>query len=415
MPVMNWKTRIVGHGNEDPNDLLANPRNWRIHPKAQQDALAGALDQVGWVQQVTVNRTTGHLVDGHLRVELALRREEPTVPVTYVELTPEEEGLVLASLDPIAAMAGQDDEKLRQLLAEVEFDSKALEEALEALAPEPRSGMTDPDDVPEVDETEVYVKPGDLWVLGGHRLMCGDSTDAAQVSRLMNGNRADLCFTSPPYALGSSVRLSGNKTMSKRGNSYELHKDDAETWDELMRQWFTTSHDAVTDAWVINVQPLAGNKRSLMRFIADNADELVDVATWDKGHAPPQMAAGVMASRYEWMLIFSVKPDASRSVPLSSWRGTVQSVYEGPPQRKNDFASLHAATMPTHLPVWVMQTLCDKARTVYEPFAGTGTTMIAAEQLGRRCYAMEIDPRYVQVAIERWEKFTGRKAERVDG
>ena len=134
MPVMNWKTRIIGHGNEDPNDLLANPRNWRIHPKAQQDALAGALDQVGWVQQVTVNKTTGHLVDGHLRVELALRREEPTVPVTYVELTPEEEGLVLASLDPIAAMAATDKEQLARLLHEVSANDAALVQALADLA-----------------------------------------------------------------------------------------------------------------------------------------------------------------------------------------------------------------------------------------------------------------------------------------
>lgn len=146
MPDMNWKTRIVGHGNEDPNDLLANPRNWRIHPKAQQDALAGALDQVGWVQQVTVNRTTGHLVDGHLRVELALRREEPTVPVTYVELTPEEEGLVLASLDPIAAMAATDKQQLAALLGEVVVTDEALVTMLADLASD--TGAIVPDFAP---------------------------------------------------------------------------------------------------------------------------------------------------------------------------------------------------------------------------------------------------------------------------
>src|SRR3990170_3494486 len=93
-----WRSRIVGSGEEAPDQLLANPANWRIHPKAQQEALAGVLGQVGWVQQVLVNRRTGHVVDGHLRVALALRQEAPTVPVLYVELSEAEEKLVLAAL-----------------------------------------------------------------------------------------------------------------------------------------------------------------------------------------------------------------------------------------------------------------------------------------------------------------------------
>jgi hypothetical protein len=100
-----WQNRIVGHGLEKPDELLANPRNWRIHPKAQQDALGGLLDKVGWVQDVIVNQRTGHVVDGHLRVSLSISRQEPEIPVVYVDLSPEEEALVLASLDPLAAMA----------------------------------------------------------------------------------------------------------------------------------------------------------------------------------------------------------------------------------------------------------------------------------------------------------------------
>src|SRR5438309_1172713 len=97
---MQWKVRIIGHGMEPPDQLLANPLNWRIHAKFQQDALAGVLDQVGWVQEVIVNQRTGHLVDGHLRVTLALRRGEVSIPVKYVDLSEQEEALVLATLDP---------------------------------------------------------------------------------------------------------------------------------------------------------------------------------------------------------------------------------------------------------------------------------------------------------------------------
>jgi ParB-like chromosome segregation protein Spo0J len=95
-----WRNRIVGHADVAPADLVPNPRNWRSHPAEQQRALAGALAEVGWVAEVLVNRTTGNVVDGHLRIELALARAEPTVPVTYVELSDDEERLVLASLDP---------------------------------------------------------------------------------------------------------------------------------------------------------------------------------------------------------------------------------------------------------------------------------------------------------------------------
>lgn len=92
-----WRNRIVGHADVPPADLVPNPRNWRTHPKDQQRALAGALGEVGWVAEVLVNRTTGNVVDGHLRIELALERAESSVPVTYIELTDEEERLVLAS------------------------------------------------------------------------------------------------------------------------------------------------------------------------------------------------------------------------------------------------------------------------------------------------------------------------------
>jgi hypothetical protein len=115
-----WTTRIVGHGTENPEELLANPRNWRIHPRRQQDALKEALDKVGWVQSVIVNKTTGHVVDGHLRVGMAITEGEPEIPVAYVELTEEEERIVLASLDPLASLAVTDEAALKGLMGDLE-------------------------------------------------------------------------------------------------------------------------------------------------------------------------------------------------------------------------------------------------------------------------------------------------------
>jgi len=111
-----WQNRIVDTGSEDPQQLLANPKNWRIHPKQQQDALANVLDRVGWVMDVIVNRETGFVVDGHLRVAMAISREEPAVPVSYVELSDSEEDLVLASLDPVGGLAITDPEALGAIL-----------------------------------------------------------------------------------------------------------------------------------------------------------------------------------------------------------------------------------------------------------------------------------------------------------
>lgn len=125
-----WKNRIVGSGEEAPDQLMANPKNWRIHPLTQQDAVEAALDEVGWVQQVIVNQTTGCLVDGHLRVALAISREETSIPVTYVELSEREEALVLATLDPLAGLAATDADKLAQLLEEAGTAGEGLNNLL---------------------------------------------------------------------------------------------------------------------------------------------------------------------------------------------------------------------------------------------------------------------------------------------
>jgi hypothetical protein len=128
-----FQSRIVGEGFEAPDQLLANPLNWRRHPKNQQDALEAMLRTVGWVQRVIVNKTTGHIVDGHLRVEVALRRDEPAVPVLYVQLSEEEEKVVLAAIDPIGGLAETDQTMLDDLLEGVETGDADLDAFLASL------------------------------------------------------------------------------------------------------------------------------------------------------------------------------------------------------------------------------------------------------------------------------------------
>lgn len=131
-----WNNRIKGSGVANPEDLLANPDNWRIHPKQQQDALNSVLRNVGWVQNIIVNEQTGHVVDGHMRVMLALREGATEVPVTYVDLSPDEEALVLATMDPIGAMAATDKAKLDELMDGLSVSDADLEALLNEVTKE---------------------------------------------------------------------------------------------------------------------------------------------------------------------------------------------------------------------------------------------------------------------------------------
>lgn len=146
-----WRNRIVGHGEAKPDDLLPNPLNWRGHPALQRAALAGVLSEVGWVQQVVVNRTTGHLIDGHLRVEMARGKGEP-VPYVEVELSQEEEEMVLATLDPLGALATTDQDALSALLARLNPNDEALVTLLDRLQGE--SALPGKDDL--VDDEGTY-------------------------------------------------------------------------------------------------------------------------------------------------------------------------------------------------------------------------------------------------------------------
>lgn len=147
-----WRNRIVGYGEENADQLLANESNWRIHPKFQQDALSGLLNEIGWIQNVIVNKRTAEewgkdryietLVDGHLRASLAITRNEK-VPITYVDLTPDEERLALSTIDPIAAMAVTDKDQLDALLKDVNTGEAVVQQMLSQLAAD--NGITPPD------------------------------------------------------------------------------------------------------------------------------------------------------------------------------------------------------------------------------------------------------------------------------
>jgi DNA modification methylase len=395
----------------DINSITYDPANARKHSIKNLDAIKASLTRFGQQKPIVID-SNGVVRAGNGTLMAAKALGWSTISVVRSTLEGSEATAYAIADNRSAELAEWDEDALAQTLAALQIEDEDLAlatgydasdiEALLAL------DVVEEDEVPEP-PTDPITKPGDLWLLGDHRLLCGDATRAEDVARLMDTQIADICFTSPPYALSKSIVLSGNTAMSIAGRVYDIHDDNADTWMQLMDGWWDASVQTVAHAWLVNVQPLAGNKRNLMQWINARVDRLIDIITWDKGHSAPQMAAGVLASRYEWIIGMG-KINASRAFPLSSWRGTLQSVYEAPPQRANEYADIHAATMPVHVPAWIMGTLCDKSQSVYDPFCGTGTTLIAAEQLGRKCYGMEISPAYCDVIVKRWETLTGRKA-----
>src|SRR5450759_3110570 len=138
-----WQNRIVRYGEEAPDQLLANDKNWRTHPQAQQDALEGALRKVGIVQNVVVNERSGKMLDGHLRVEMAISSGQPTVPITYVDLSDDEEELILATIDPVTGLAGTDQKLLDSLITDIRLSDLGMElgmgldDLLNSLSPDP--------------------------------------------------------------------------------------------------------------------------------------------------------------------------------------------------------------------------------------------------------------------------------------
>ena len=181
-----WQNRITRYGEAAPGELLANEKNWRTHPQAQQDALEGALRTVGVVQNIIVNERSGKLLDGHLRVEMAIRSGQPTVPITFVDLSDEEEALILATIDPVTGLAGTNQELLDSLITDIRLSDLGMElgmglnDLLNSLSPDPSLAAAEgEDEVPAVPVNPV-TRPNDLWLLGGHVVCphCGTLNDA---------------------------------------------------------------------------------------------------------------------------------------------------------------------------------------------------------------------------------------------
>lgn len=182
------KNRIIGTGEEPLDQILYNPKNWRIHPRYQQDALEGVLKEIGIVQTVIINNITGNLIDGHLRCRLAEKNGQTTIPVTYVELSEEEEEIILTSFDPISAMATTDKEKLTELINSIKTENETIQNILNSIEDINKLGNKNEGTALDIltlniDEPLTEVQPGDIYYLGNHVLVCASTIKNSETWR----------------------------------------------------------------------------------------------------------------------------------------------------------------------------------------------------------------------------------------
>ena len=398
-------------------DLIPYARNARTHSDEQVAQIAASIKEFGWTNPILVDGENG-IIAGHGRLAAARKLGNTEVPV--IELTglseAQKRAYILAD-NKLALNAGWDTDMLIEELKELkemDFDLELTgfsDKEISDFLVEEMEGLTDEDAVPDVPE-EPKTKLGDIYQLGNHRLMCGDSTSIDAVELLLDGEEADFMFTSPPYNAGKSESLSGNTHTTD--NKYATYRDDKTQGDYLdFLCGFTNAWMWSTKCMAINIQQLAGNKVAFLEYLHKYKDHFIDMAIWNKGHGAPAMAANVMNSCFEYIIFLAQTENPSRAIPVSDFRGTVKNVYEGKPNRNNEFSKVHAATFPIDFPEWAITNFTQTKSIVADCFGGTGTTMIACEKHNRKARLMELDPKYCDVIVKRWEDFTGKKAKLV--
>jgi DNA modification methylase len=244
-------------------------------------------------------------------------------------------------------------------------------------------------------ETDIVI--GDLFEIGEHRLLCGDSTDSDAVARLMNGEKADISFTSPPYNTKGNAKLSPHQSNGTKYNSYLDDLEDEE-YLKLLTD-FTNNTLLFSEYSFVNIQSLSGNKTALINYLYNLKSIYADTLIWNKQNAQPAMANNVLNSQFEYIHVFSHK--ANRAIGTKDFRGTISNVIDISKQTANKVKE-HNATFPIDFASFFILNFCEKS--VIDLFLGSGTTMVAAHQLKRKCYGLELDPKYCQVIIDRMRK-----------
>ena len=378
--------------------LVPYVRNPRKNDE-QVEHMVAAIREFGFRIPV-VAKSDGTVVDGHLRLKAARKLGLTEVPVALAdELTDAQVKAFRLLANRSANWAAWDEdllalelEELQAMAFDVSLTGFDVAEIDSLLAKPTTDGLTDPDEVPET-PAEPVSKPGAVWILGRHRLMCGDSTSADDVDRLLAGVRPHLMVTDPPYGVEydpawRNEALSGQKTKRTGMVLNDDRADWREAWALFPGDVAYVWHGALHAATVAESLVVCGF--GIRSQIIWAKERLV----LSRGH-------------YHWMhepCWYAVKGKAH-------WSGDRKQVtIWNIPSKGQDADTIHGTQKPVECMKRPMENNSSPGQAVYEPFSGSGTSIIAAEITGRACLAMELNPAYVDVAVKRWEDFTGEKA-----
>lgn len=403
----------------DAATLVPNPKNPNTHPDNQIQLLGRIIRQAGWRQPIAVSNRSGFIVKGHGRLAAALLEGFKEVPVDYQEYATEaDEYADLVADNRIAELAEIDQKMLADIFADIDlgeipveltgYTEEEVADLVAALSESLHNDLNEPDAVPELPESEdTITQKGDLWILGRHRLLCGDSTERKAVALLMGGENADISVTSPPYGVSNSavIRERYKPGEKKIETFYNEHEDKQDGWPDLICAALENMAE-FSEAQFVNIQMLADNKKALVEIVAKYSGMLCDVIVWDKKKAPPQMQKNVLNNQYEFIFVFDER--GTRSIRFGNFHGNVNNVIECS-TGQNEYAAIHRAVYPVALVEKIIE-INSKAGSVLDLFGGTGTTLIAAESTGRTSYLMELDPKYCDVIVKRYINATGDKA-----
>jgi DNA modification methylase len=386
-------------------ELEGNPRNWHLHPYAQEAALRDAKQEVGWAGALLYNERTKRLIDGHLRKKIAKKTEK--IPVLVGSWSEEEEAKILATLDPIGMMAQVDKSALEALLASVRFESSAITSLLEAMVGEAASKcIVDPaelvepaDQVERADELKKKWKTvkGQLWEAPpGHRIVCGDSTDPLVLAALRQGaDPLHLICTDPPYGVDYQSKTAW---MAKHGGQRKRAAIENDTLkpNEIRRLFGNALKLAASQAAPGAVIYATVPSGSLLPFFIaafeDGGFTFKHSLVWLKNS--PVLGRGDYHYQHETIL-YGWLPTGPHYFVADRAKS---SVFEVDRPQSSPF---HATTKPLELIARFIMNSSRKHETVYDPFCGSGTTLLACQQLGRIGLGVELDPGYVAVTLER--------------
>jgi DNA modification methylase len=403
------------------NSLIPYARNARKHTKDQVRQIADSIREFGWTVPVLIDAKSG-IIAGHgrlLAAELLGIESVPVIEITH--LTPQQKRAYILADNKLAHNAGWDtallaaelgDLKAQQYdLALTGFDAGELESLL---GPDVTDGLTDPDDVPELLD-EATTQTGDIWTLGSHRLVCGDCTNPDTVSALFDGHHADSLITDPPYGVDYAEKTRALKQHGvKQPKHRDIANDNIKNYRAFFRDFLRLA--PLREPNTIYVFMSGKELHSLRLAFDDCRMTWAAYLIWLKNQ--PVLSRGDYNQQHEFCAVArkkaKVTAKADGGIIAYGWKGR-HKFYGNFGSTLLEFPKPHKSTLhPTMKPVALISRLMTDGTApgavVYDPFLGSGTTLIAAEHLKRICYGSELDPLYCDVAIARWQEFTGKQA-----